>query len=163
MPPSISFAEALAAAVKVEETGIAFYKAAAQNSVDPSASAMFQKLAGLEEQHKAYFAGLGGRLESIESLFLNDPGSEFAAGLSAMAANGVFDLSRNIDDFFTGRETPRAVIKAAIAMEKDSIVFYLGLEQAMADREEAKKMMEIIREEMRHISVLSGILTQLNQ
>jgi len=162
MPPSISFAEALAAAVKVEETGMAFYKAAALNAVDPSAAEMFGKLAGLEAQHKAYFAGLSGRQER-ESLFLNDPRSEFAAGLAAMAANGVFDMNRNIGEFFTGRETPRAVIKTAIGMEKDSIVFYLGLEQAMADRAEAQKLMEIIREEMRHISVLSGILTQLGQ
>ena len=80
MPPSISFAEALAVAVKVEQTGIAFYKAAARNSVDPSASAMFQKLAALEEQHKAYFAGLGGRLESIESLFLKRQPEEGPGG-----------------------------------------------------------------------------------
>ena len=162
MSPSLSFGEALAAAVKVEEAGIEFYKAAAQNSVDPSSAALFTKLAGFEEQHKGYFLELARRLENKESLFSADPKAEFAAGLAEMAAVGVFNAKKEISDFFTGRETPKQVIKAALGMEKDSIVFYLGLEDAMANPEEAKHISEIIREEMRHLKVLADLLKQIN-
>jgi rubrerythrin len=162
MAPALSFAEALAAAVKVEEAGIAFYKAAALNAIDPAAATLFLKLAEFEEQHRGYFTALGKRLENKESLFAGDARGEFAASLAEMAASGVFDLKRDIGDFFIGRETPRSVVKTAIGMEKDSIVFYLGLEQAMTDPVEAKKLSAVIGEEMRHISVLAALLKQMN-
>ena len=43
-------------------------------------------------------------------------------------------------------------------MEKETIVFYEGLKQIVASKEDAQAVSVIITEEMRHISRLAGML-----
>ena len=46
-------------------------------------------------------------------------------------------------------------------MEKDSIVFYLGVRDAMPEELGRDKVQMIIREEMRHVAILSDKLVML--
>ena len=158
---SLSYAEALAAAVRVEENGALFYRKAAEGAYDPAASELFLKLAVIEEEHRGYFKRLALALEQRESLFMNDPEGKFAASIREMADAGVFNLSANHAAYFGGKRSPREVVEYAIGIEKDSVIFYLGLQEAVADREEADKLGGIIKEEMRHISILSGLLKRM--
>jgi hypothetical protein len=50
---------------------------------------------------------------------------------------------------------------AASAIAPASAEVFLGLQKAMANREEALKVSEIIDEELRHVSVLNGLLRQI--
>jgi rubrerythrin len=158
---SLSYAEALAAAVRVEENGALFYRKAAAGAFDPYAAAIFVKLAAMEEEHRGYFKGLAIALEQRESLFLNDPEGKFAASIREMADAGVFDLSADYASFFGGKRSSREAVEFALGIEKDSVIFYLGLQEAVVDREEADKLGGIIKEEMRHISILSGLLKRM--
>jgi rubrerythrin len=159
--PSMSFAEALGAAVKVEESGMAFYKAAAANAEDPAAAEVFLGLAEFEKKHLDHFAALAARAVSDTELFRDGSDGDFAKDLATAAASSVFDLKKDISTFFGAKGSPRAAVRTAIGLEKDSIVFYLGLQKAMANRDEALKVSAIIDEEMRHISVLNGLLRQM--
>jgi len=158
---SLSYAEALAAAVRVEENGALFYRKAAEGAYDPAASELFLKLAAMEEEHRGYFKALALALEQRESLFLNDPDGKFAASIREMADAGVFNLTASHAAFFSGKRSPREVVEYAIGIEKDSVIFYLGLQEAVVDREEADKLGGIIKEEMRHIAILSGLLKRM--
>ena len=156
---SLSYAEALAAAIRVEENGALFYRKAAEGAYD--AAELFLDLAAMEDEHRGYFRALSLALEQRESIFLNDPEGKFAASIREMADAGVFNLTANHAAFFGGKRSPREVVEYAIGIEKDSVIFYLGLQEAVVDREEADKMGGIIKEEMRHISVLSGLLKRM--
>jgi rubrerythrin len=50
------------------------------------------------------------------------------------------------------------VLEAAVNKEKDSIVFYLGMKEAIPSG--ADQVDKIISEEMRHIRILSRLATQ---
>jgi len=157
MTASLAYAEALAAAVRVEENGALFYGKAAAAASDPAAAGVFAKLAEMEEEHRGYFSALKLELEQRESLFLNDPQGSFAASIRALADTGVFGLAGAPSAGFEKLSTEEAV-RYAIGMEKDSVIFYLGLQEAMVDSEEAVKVGGIIKEELRHLAILSGLL-----
>lgn len=158
---SLAYAEALRAAVRVEENGARFYAKAAAEAADPDAARAFARLADFEEEHRGYFAALSLELEQRESLFVNDPKGEFAASVEALADTGVFGLAGDPAALLGPRRSALESVRFAIEMEKDSVVFYLGLQEAMADREEADKVGGIIKEELRHLAILSGLLKKL--
>ncbi|OGR62803.1 MAG: hypothetical protein A2X31_06750 [Elusimicrobia bacterium GWB2_63_22] len=161
MSASLAYAEALRAAVRVEENGALFYRKAAAAASDPAAAGVLAKLAEMEEEHRGYFSALSLELEQRESLFINDPKGEFAAAVRELADTGVFGLAGGAAAFFeTGRST-REAVQFAITVEKDSVIFYLGLQEAMVDREESDKVGGIIKEELRHLAILSGLLKKL--
>ena len=53
------------------------------------------------------------------------------------------------------------ILKAAIEAEKDSIVFYLGMKNAVSEEYGQDRIEGIIKEEMGHIRLLSRELAQL--
>jgi len=61
----------------------------------------------------------------------------------------------------TGREKAEDIFRMAIGLEKDSIVFYLGMKDAVPERLGRSKIDRIIKEEMVHIAILSGKLETL--
>ena len=50
------------------------------------------------------------------------------------------------------------ILKSAIVAEKDSIVFYLGMKEAVPESFGKGRLDHIIKEEMGHIKLLSGKL-----
>ncbi|MBI5744539.1 MAG: hypothetical protein HY952_08325 [Elusimicrobia bacterium] len=59
------------------------------------------------------------------------------------------------------KATTREAVKFAMGIEKDSVVFYLSLQEAMVDREESDKVGGIIKEELRHLAILTGLLKKI--
>lgn len=57
------------------------------------------------------------------------------------------------------KDFAKKIIKYAMAAEKDSIVFYLGMKDLVPENMGKKKIDEIIREEMSHIRLLSKELS----
>jgi rubrerythrin len=54
----------------------------------------------------------------------------------------------------------KKILKAAIEAEKDSIVFYLGMKEAVPDNLGKGRLDHIIREEMGHVRLLSKRLVE---
>lgn len=55
------------------------------------------------------------------------------------------------------------IFKAALAAEKESIVFYLGMKDLVPASVGKDKIEDIIKEEMRHIRILGDKLTELKK
>ncbi|MEI7529896.1 MAG: ferritin family protein [Elusimicrobiota bacterium] len=163
MSASLAYAEALAAAIRVEENGALFYRKAAVGALDPAAAQVFSNLAAMEDEHRKYFSALAQRLEQKEGLFGSDPTGSFAAAVRDMADIGMAGLSGTPAAFFEGKRSPKEGVEFALGIEKDSIIFYLTIQEAMADRNEAEKIGVIIREELRHIALLLTMLKKIKK
>ncbi len=78
-----------------------------------------------------------------------------------MADGYVFDVTTDPTELFTGKETMEHILQKAIGMEKDSIVFYLGMKELVPERLGRDRIDAIIKEEMNHITSLSKQLAPL--
>ena len=61
----------------------------------------------------------------------------------------------------TGKERVEDILRMAIGLEKDSIVFYLGMKAMVPERLGRGKIDEVITEEMGHVDSLSRELETL--
>ena len=61
------------------------------------------------------------------------------------------------------REIMEEVLKFAIGAEKESIVFYLGMKDAVPSNLGKNRLDDIVREEMSHIRLLSNKLVSLKK
>ena len=76
-----------------------------------------------------------------------------------MADGSVFNLKSDPAELLTGNESMEEIINRALGLEKDSIVFYLGIRDMVPERLGRNRLDDIIREEMNHISILSKELS----
>jgi len=154
--------EILAVAVRIEQNGARFYTRAADTAATASARALFRGLAALEQVHEKTFAHMRAELTPEERQPTTfDPDHEAGAYLKALADGRVFDVNADPVCKLTGRETARDVLTMAIDLEKDSILFYLGMKDMVPERLGRGKIEDVIKEEMRHIAVLSGELANV--
>ena len=58
----------------------------------------------------------------------------------------------------TGRESMREILQTATGLEKDSVVFYSGLKQAVTDKKDLATLDKIISEELRHVALIGRAL-----
>jgi rubrerythrin len=71
----------------------------------------------------------------------------------------VFKSDEDVRELFTGRESKEWVLLTAIGLEKESIVFYVGLRDLVPEEFGRDKIDAIIREEKKHIVILTHELT----
>jgi len=148
--------EAFEMAEKIEKNGAAFYRKAAEKAKNVTTKNLFEELARWELGHREIFATMRSELAAGQTEpLVFDPESETGMYLKAMADGHVFDTSVDVSKFFTGRETMKDVIRTALKMERDSIIFYLGLKDVVATKQGKDKIGDIIREEMRHVAFLN--------
>lgn len=155
---SFNAKEILEMAETIEINGEAFYRKAADDVADAGVSKFLLELAEMEVTHKLIFSEMKAALsdkETQEVVF--DPFEETGAYLQALADTRVF-YEKTIDT-----SSAEEVLKAAIEAEKDSIVFYLGMKDMVPKEFGKEKIDKIIREEMKHISIISNELLRLTK
>ena len=144
-------------AEQIERNGAKFYRRAAELASEETTRALMSELADMEDSHERTFSGMRGELspdERKEMVF--DPDNELDLYLRAMADKHVFDVSVDPSERLTGGEKVEEILHMAIGLEKDSIVFYLGMQQMVPDRFGRDRLDGIIREEYGHISTLAA-------
>ncbi len=158
--------EIFAMAEQIEINGAKFYRKMADNISDVPIRQLFLDFAAMEDDHKKVFADLRAKLSDQErESRVFDPEGESAQYLQALADIRVFD--KKAEDSFSlsgGLDEPeklREVFWGAISREKESIVFYLGLKGLVPENLGRKKIDDIIREEMKHLRLLSNELASL--
>jgi rubrerythrin len=140
-------------AERMEQNGAKFYRTAANAVQDDKAKALLEKLASMEDNHEKTFSQMRAQLKEKEkTATVYDPQNEAALYLRALADMRVF-FQKEIDT--SSLET---ILKDAIGAEKDAIVFYLGMRDAIPLEFGQAKLADIIREEMGHIRLLSSEL-----
>ena len=143
-------------AEQIERNGVKFYRKAAENISDKDTRRMLLDFAVMEAGHEETFAEMRKQLSNQErELMVFDPENEMALYLQAMANGHVFDLKKDPSQQLTGEETINDVLEMAIAAEKDSIIFYLGLRDFVPATAGRDKIEAIIKEEMSHITILN--------
>ena len=116
----------------------------------------------MEDAHEKIFARMRGELTAAERMKrTSDPENQGPAYLRAWADRQVFDVRSNPAEKITGREGPEDILKMAIGLEKESVVFYLGMKNAVPERLGKARVDELIQEEMSHIGLLSKELQTL--
>ena len=101
-----------------------------------------------------------GQTPTIDPAF--DPDGQAGMYLQAMADGHVFNVRKDPSEHLTGKETVEDVLKTAIGLEKDSIVFYLGIKEMVPKKMGKENIDNIIKEEMIHISILSKELVSVD-
>ena len=145
-------------AEQIERNGALFYRKAAESIDDPAGKKLLLDFAAMENEHEKTFAALRKDLSEKEKTATTfDPDGEAALYLKALADTRVF-FEKKIDT-----STMEKILRAAILAEKDSIVFYLGMKEMVAEKFGKTKINAIIKEEMAHIKLLSGKLVTLKR
>ncbi|MBW2201431.1 MAG: ferritin family protein [Deltaproteobacteria bacterium] len=143
-------------AEQIERNGAKFYRTAAEAVSKPADKKLLTGLAKMEDAHEKTFASLRKTLSEKETgSTVFDPEDESGSYLRALADTRVF-FEKEMDV-----SSMAQILKSAISAEKDSIVFYLGMKEAVPSGLGKEKIEAIIKEEMSHIRLLSKELLAL--
>ena len=151
-------------AEQIERNGARFYRKAADAAPNARSRELLLQLAAMEDDHEKTFAAMRAELSQHERWeVVNDPYGEAVLYLQAFADGHIFDVKVDPSEALTGRETMEEVLKLAIGLEKDSIVFYLGIGDMVPGDLGRDRIDEIIREERSHVVLLSQELAALKE
>jgi rubrerythrin len=147
-------------AEQIERNGGKFYRRAAELAAEASTGEMLLELAGMEDDHLSTFEEMRKGLSATEQKpMVFDPDDELNLYLRAMADQHVFDVSADPSALLSAGQATNEVLRIAIGLEKDSIVFYLGLKELVPERFGKERLDGIIQEEFGHIGTLSDKMT----
>jgi len=150
--------EILEMAEQIERNGHDFYKRSAETVTDGAIKSFLLELAAMERHHELTFQEMKAALTEKEKAdVVFDPDEESALYLKALADTRVFS-QKQIDT-----SSAEEVLKEAIVAEKESILFYLGMEDMVSDMGGKAKINRIIKEEMKHIQIINTKLLTLNR
>ena len=154
--------EVFEVAIRIEENGGRFYRKAAELQPDQQNKAILEKLASMEDHHKRTFENMKTHISEIEkTAMVFDPMGESVQYLAAMADSHGGEGSPRVADSLTGEETMKEIIDIAIGLEKESILFYLGLKDMVPPKYGQDKVDQIIREERKHVIQLNAYRKKL--
>ena len=149
-------------AIRIESNGAAFYRKAAALQFDTENQKFLEGIAKMEDQHEKIFAKMRKELtEKEKGSTVFDPYDEVSQYLTAMADTMGGEGSPSVADSLTGKETLAEIIRTAVGLEKDSILFYLGIKDLIPPQSGQEKIDEVIKEEQRHVAQLSSVLDKL--
>ena len=149
--------EILEMAEQIEENGARFYRQAAQEAKDVEIHELLQELAAMEDAHEKFFANMRENLKAEEIAFNAD--AQASSYLNAWADSHVFDMKADPVKRIKDQKDMEGILRVAIDLEKESIVFYLGMKNAVNKKTYQDRIEEIIKEEMKHIVYLSAKLS----
>lgn len=151
-------------AIRIEENGAAFYRRAASLQKNPEDQQFLERIAQMEDRHKASFESMKKEISDLEKTqTVFDPEEELTQYLAAMADAHGGEGNPDIAELFTGKETIAEVITTAIDLEKQSILFYIGMTDMVPAKYGKDKIKTIIEEEKQHVAQLTGFLKKAGQ
>ena len=116
----------------------------------------------MEDRHEKIFTDMRTTLtEKDKEPKVFDPFDEVSQYLAAMADTMGGEGSPSVADALTGNESLEEILKIAVGLEKDSILFYLGIKDLIPAQSGKDRIDEIIKEERRHVIQLSKLLEKL--
>jgi len=149
-------------AEEIERSGARFYRKAAEAADDSKLKKTLIDLAEMEVEHEQTFRKL--RAQSVQEEWTHVPFDEDGqAGmyLRALASGKVFDIKVDPVKELEGCRNTEDVLHAAIRLEKESLVFYTGMQEMVPPKLGGDLISAIIGEEMGHIATLAHALEEL--
>jgi rubrerythrin len=162
MPYDFNADEIFEMAIRIEDNGARFYRKAATLQSDTQNRKMLENLEAMEKHHKGIFEDMRSQISEAEkSATVFDPAGEATQYLSAMADSHKGEGSPAAAELLTGKESIAEIVDIAIGLEKESILFYIGLKDLVPPNLGQDKLDEIISEERQHIIQLNKIRSKL--
>jgi len=151
--------EIFAMAVQIERNGQAFYQKAADIQKDEATRDYFLELVEMEKEHVSTFQKMRDEFSGAgESM---DPYDEASQYMATMADGYKVEGSPKIAADLTGGETMEDILRLAIGLEKDAVLFYLGMKDVVPENLGRDKVDWIIEEEKQHLVTLTAKLKAL--
>lgn len=151
-------------ACEMERNGAAFYQEMSEKITEKSAKELLSGFSKMEKAHEAVFKSMKEKLsdqDRVQTVF--DPENETVQYLKAMVDLAVFDKKAeekfSLQDDLSDTGKIKKVLRFAIGMEWQTISYYLGLKKMVPKNLGKSKIDDILKEEMRHVKILSDRLT----
>ncbi len=163
MSYSFNAGEVFKVAIQIEENGRKFYEESQKNIGSAEVRALFADLALQEIEHKKKFEALRAQLppESTAKTVW-DPENELDQYIRMMADNHVFVSGEDIKNQIARIRDSSDALKLAMEFEKDTLVFFLGLEEAMTGRKDQELIKSLLIEEQGHLKRLTLELRKIS-
>jgi rubrerythrin len=144
--------EILEQAIQTEELGFRFYSQLAEKfHKNQELKSLFSRLAGQETEHKATFNRLMDESENPE--LVNDGWEEISHYMRAVVESEFFLGNQKTLPSMDKVLTVKDAVKLAISFEKETLLYFLGLRDVVAEQALVDK---VIDEERRHIKLLAA-------
>jgi rubrerythrin len=148
--------------IEIEKNGRAFYTAAASGTAGATIRKLLTELSAWENQHIEVFDQLRKNLpERAMNVNLFDPDDEIGLYVKAMADAAVFTKESGAEALATRCSTPAEILNLALAFEKDSVVLYSSLREAVGADFGRTEVEKLIHEELKHVGLLTRELKKL--
>jgi rubrerythrin len=151
-------------AIEIEENGRIFYQKARELVEDPGVKKLFSDLEQREVEHREKFEALKAELpESARESTVWDPQGEINQYLKMAADMHVFRAATPVEEQLANVTNAVDAIKLAMQFEKDSILFFL-LMQDETDKGKGKELIsQLTNEEKDHLRILSKELVRVTK
>ena len=83
--------------------------------------------------------------------------------MRTMVKGHIFNMHKDIAALIKKTKKLEDILKMAIGFEKDTIVYFLGLKDVVPEEEEKEQIEKLVKEEMKHVSILTKELMALDQ
>jgi len=148
-------------AIQAEGNAYRMYSDLAKKHKDPEISEELKKMAQMEADHKSIFKDMRKELPEDQRTAYLGQDSDANLYLDAIANADVAEGSPEIAENLTGEESFEEILKLAIELEKQAILFYLGIRDMVPENLGKNKIEEIIKEEQSHVVMLARRLKSL--
>lgn len=147
--------EIIEIAMRLEESGEAFYTAAAEKASTADIKALFEDLAVQEQYHRRAFQQMG--RDVVELALSPEQWDQFQAYTKALLQQSFFAKPESALNLAAEAQDERQAVQAALNFEKETLLFFHELRRAV--RGPGRQAVErIIEEEKQHIQRLTGML-----
>lgn len=146
--------------IEIERNGRDFYQAVHDRARNEKAKKLFGFLKEAEEEHIADFRKLLGSVSSHEPQEAFP--QEYTSYMNALAGDHVFTRAHSGSEVARKVTDDQEAVTMAIGFEKDSIIFYVAMKEAVpaADR---PILDELIRQEQTHLGELLNMLGEVTE
>ena len=149
-------------AIDIEGNGKHFYEKAMDLVDDPDVKELLAFLAQEEAEHLKRFTELKAQLPKIATEdTIWDPENEMNRYLQMMADMHVFRSDFDVEKELSQMKNSEDVLKLGIHFEKDSIIFFLTMQDATGEKEGRELIGQLVNEEKKHLNKLSLELRKL--
>jgi len=156
MSYSFNAGEVFKVAIQIEENGRRFYEESRKNIESTEVKDLFADLELQEIEHKKKFEALRAQLPSESTTTtVWDPANELDQYIKMMADDHVFISSADIKNQIGRIRDASDALKLAIEFEKDTVIFFLSLEDAVAGKKDQELIKSLVNEEQGHLKRLS--------
>jgi rubrerythrin len=143
-------------AIDIEKNGRRFYEKAMEFIDSPDVKALLASLAQEEVEHLRRFTELRAQLPKVASEdTIWDPEHEMNQYLKMMADMNVFRSDVDVQEELSRLKGLEDALRLGIQFEKDSIIFFLSIQEATEEKKGRKFIGQLVDEEKKHLRRLS--------